>query len=217
MDLKTLLLSNLKKKSISNVRLSECSDARYIQPRRVFFSENGVEKSWEVVGAYDSVATLIYHREKESFVLVRQFRPAVFLKKQGFGVGDFLESSLVLEENEFDGYTYELCAGIIDKKKSVAEIAAEEILEECGYKVSIDRLEKITSFYTSVGFAGSRQCMFFVELGEEDRVSEGGGIELEDIEVIYLPKKLALEFIYNESYPKTSGVLFAILWYFSNQ
>ena len=44
------------------------------------------------------------------------------------------------------GLTYELCAGIVDKKKSVAEIAQEEILEECGYKVQADSLQRITGY-----------------------------------------------------------------------
>jgi 8-oxo-dGTP pyrophosphatase MutT (NUDIX family) len=32
-------------------------------------------------------------------------------------------------------FTTELCAGIVDKSKSLEEIACEEILEECGYNV----------------------------------------------------------------------------------
>lgn len=42
------------------------------------------------------------------------------------------------------GFTYELCAGIIDKEKPVADIATEELLEECGYQVNADCLEEIT-------------------------------------------------------------------------
>ena len=44
------------------------------------------------------------------------------------------------------GITLELCAGIVDKKKSLAEIAVEEILEECGYKVDPEKLEYIIQF-----------------------------------------------------------------------
>lgn len=42
------------------------------------------------------------------------------------------------------GFTYELCAGLVDKQKSVAEIAIEELMEECGYAVTEDCLEEIT-------------------------------------------------------------------------
>ena len=41
------------------------------------------------------------------------------------------------------GVTVELCAGIIDKDKPREEIAQEEILEECGYNVPVEKLEKI--------------------------------------------------------------------------
>lgn len=44
------------------------------------------------------------------------------------------------------GYTLELCAGIVDKNKSLAEIAAEEVFEECGYKVALEKLEYIIQF-----------------------------------------------------------------------
>jgi UDP-sugar diphosphatase len=44
------------------------------------------------------------------------------------------------------GFTLELCAGIVDKKKTLAEIAAEEVLEECGYKVDPDKLEHVIQF-----------------------------------------------------------------------
>ncbi len=44
------------------------------------------------------------------------------------------------------GFTLELCAGIVDKKKTLAEIAAEEVLEECGYKIDPDKLEYIIQF-----------------------------------------------------------------------
>ena len=44
------------------------------------------------------------------------------------------------------GVTHELCAGIVDKEKPLVEIAQEEILEECGYKVELSKIERISSF-----------------------------------------------------------------------
>lgn len=43
------------------------------------------------------------------------------------------------------GITYELCAGIVDKDTSLEQIAQAELLEECGYKVPLDKLERICS------------------------------------------------------------------------
>ena len=44
------------------------------------------------------------------------------------------------------GFTLERCAGIVDKKKSLSEIAAEEVFEECGYQVDPEKLEYVIQF-----------------------------------------------------------------------
>lgn len=43
-------------------------------------------------------------------------------------------------------FTNELCAGIVDKSKPLIEIAREEVLEECGYNVPIERIEHVLSY-----------------------------------------------------------------------
>jgi len=144
------------------------------------------------------VAILIYNRDQNSFVLVKQFRPPVFLKDE-------------------KGFTYELCAGITDKESTLEQIAIEEILEETGYKVGPEALEKITSFYTAVGFAGSQQTLFFAEVRDAQQVEEGGGVDLEEIEVVHLPLKEAEKMMYDESLPKTPGLMFGFLWFFQKK
>lgn len=44
------------------------------------------------------------------------------------------------------GYALGSFAGIIDKKKPMAEIVREEILEECGFSVPISKIERVTSY-----------------------------------------------------------------------
>ena len=180
---------------IEHFKLQPLEDAKFIKTSFATYEQNGKAKSWEIVEAHDSVAILIYHREKNAFILVKQFRPAVFLNNQ-------------------DGMTIELCAGIVDKKLSLVEIAMEEIEEECGYRVPVDSIEKITSFHTSVGFAGSKQMLYYVEVDESMKVSEGGGVDDEQIEVIILPLSNAKALIYDESIAKTPGLMFAFMWYF---
>lgn len=80
---------------------------------------------------------------KKGFLLVKQFRIPVYLNDKSIK------------------YTYELCAGLVDKNKSIEEIAVEEIDEECGYKVKIEDLKKITSFFTNVGVSGAKQHLFY--------------------------------------------------------
>ena len=163
----------------------------------MFYVQNSVEKRWDIVDTHNSVAILLYHKDLDSFVFVKQFRPSIYLKNK-------------------DGFTYELCAGIVDKNKTLIEIAKEEILEETGYDVPLEKMEKISSFYTAVGFAGGRQTLYYAVLDDSMKVSEGGGIDNEDIEVIYLKKEDTLEFMFDESIATTSGLMFALMWYFRN-
>ncbi len=179
---------------IERFRTEPLKEAHYVHAHLARYTQNGVEKSWEVVEAHDSVAVLIYHTQKEAFVLVRQFRPAVYM-------------------HDGKGVTIELCAGIADKALPPVQIAVEEIEEECGYSVPLEAMERITSFYTSVGFAGSRQTLFYAEVDESMHTSEGGGIDDEEIEVLYLPVNEAMRFLYDESIAKTPGLMFAFMWW----
>ncbi|SFV66434.1 Uridine diphosphate glucose pyrophosphatase [hydrothermal vent metagenome] len=181
---------------IKHFTLQPLKNAKFIKSSLATYEQNGKEKSWEIVAAHDSVAILIYHKEKNAFILVKQFRPAVYL-------------------NNNDGLTIELCAGIVDKKLSLVEIAMEEVEEECGYRVGVEKIEKITSFYTSVGFAGTKQMLYYVEVDENMKVSEGGGVDDEQIEVVTLPVYEAKTLIYDERIAKTPGLMFAFMWWFN--
>jgi len=183
---------------IDNFTLHPLTKPRYIKASLATFRQDGMAKDWEVVEAHDSVAILIYHTEHDAFVLVKQFRPAVYL-------------------NNRDGMTVELCAGLVDKDLTLEAIAREEILEECGYDVPLEGVKKITSFHTSVGFAGSKQTLYYAEVDESMHVNEGGGIDQEQIEVIELPLAEAEAFIYNEHIAKTPGLMFAFLWWIKRQ
>ncbi len=184
--------------NIDNITLEPCSDSAFVKLERMHYTQGGENRSWDLAQVHDSVAVLIYHKSKDAFVIVKQFRPPVYLKND-------------------DGFTYELCAGIVDKKLSLVEIAQEEIEEETGYAVSTDRIEKITSFYTAVGFAGAKQELYYVVIDEEDRVGNGGGVDVEAIEVVYLPVDKAKRFIFDESIVKTPGIMFAVTWWFSER
>ena len=183
---------------IESITMQPCGESAYVKLERMHYVQGGEKKSWDVAQVHDSVAVLLYHRDRDAFVLVKQFRPAVYLKNE-------------------DGFTHELCAGIVDKEKPLEEIAREEIHEECGYDVAAQEIEKITSFYTSVGFAGARQTLFYAEVDESMKVHEGGGVDVEAIEVVYLPKYEAGEFILDESRAKTPGLMFAFMWFFERE
>lgn len=173
---------------------------RFIFPYEIIYNQDGKKKRWEMVEAHSSVSVLLYHTQKDGFILVKQLR-----------------IPLLLNNDDTDGFTYELCAGIVDKNLSLEMIAKEEILEECGYDVAVESIKKITSFYTSVGFSGAKQTLFYCEVDESMRKNGGGGIDDESIEVIFLPQKEAKKFMFDEQYKKTPGLLAAFFWFFEKK
>ena len=180
---------------IENFSLSPLIEPNFVKTALATYKQNGIQKAWEIVQSHDSVAILIYHKEQKSFVLVKQFRPPVYHRNG-------------------DGMSVEMCAGLIDKEKSLEQIAQEEIEEECGFAVPLDSIERITKVLSAVGTSGSSQVIYYVEVDESMRVGEGGGIEDEQIEVIYLPLDETRTFMYDESIGKTVGLLFAFMWWF---
>ena len=184
---------------IKNLEISELSNSKFIHPVKVSFNLNGKDKTWEAVSSHDSVAILLYHQEKNAFLLVKQFRAPVYLN-------DINKT-----------YTYELCAGLVDKDKSLIEIAKEEIDEECGYDVALSDIQKVTSFFTNVGISGGCQHLFFAKINESMKIHEGGGINDEQIELHFLPIEKSDELIFDESKAKTPGLMFSFYWFLKNQ
>jgi nudix-type nucleoside diphosphatase (YffH/AdpP family) len=187
----------MAKDTIDSVQ--ELRDPLFVKPIKINYTQKNCKKSWEAVLSHNSVSTLLWHREQDTFVLVKQLRPAI------------------LNADGNDGYTYELCAGIIDKHASDEQIAKEEILEECGYDVPVENLERVSKFYPAVGITGAYQKLYYAELDESMKVNEGGGLHEEEIEVIYLPVKEAKQFLFDENAKKAPGLMFAFYWFFENK
>ena len=184
---------------IEDLKISPLKETNYIKPLKVNFTLNGIKKSWEAVRSHDSVAVLLYHQEKRAFLFVKQFRIPVYLNDNNIK------------------YTYELCAGLVDKDKSIEEIAIEEIDEECGYKVELENLQKITSFFTNVGISGAKQYLFFATICENQKLHSGGGINDEQIELYFLNVDDIDNFIFDETKAKTPGLIFSLYWFLKNQ
>lgn len=191
-----ILRSKSLQVEITDFRTFELKDTKYIHPYRISYVQNGKRREWEAVKSHDSVAILLYHEPKDSFLLVKQFRPPVYMNDR---------TKL---------FTYELCAGIMDKNKDIAVIAQEEIDEECGFHVPVENLRQITSFYNNVGVSGSRQYLFYATIDDTMKIHEGGGVHTEQIELFYLPVKDSKHFMYDQTKAKTPGLMFAFYWFF---
>jgi UDP-sugar diphosphatase len=55
--------------------------------------------------------------------------------------------------------------------------------------------------------------MFYTEVDDSMRVSSGGGVDTEDIELVYLAIDQIEKYVWDESVPKPSGLLLALLWF----
>ncbi|KAM7019971.1 uridine diphosphate glucose pyrophosphatase NUDT14 isoform X1 [Ammospiza nelsoni] len=212
--------------AIEELAVQPCTSSLYLRPFRLSYRQNGTKKFWDFMRTHDSVSILIFNTSRQCFVVVKQFRPAVYMceierhQPQVFENQD--KESFPSLENPLPavvGVTYELCAGIVDKPGlSLEEIACEEVLEECGYRVSTADLRRITSYRSGVGVTGSRQTLFYAEVNDQMRTSGGGGQpeEGELIEVVEIPLGESMKFAYDETFPKTMGVIFSFMWFHNN-
>jgi len=88
---------------------------------------------------------------------------------------------------------------------------------ECGYDVPLEYIERLTSFYTAVGFAGSVQTLYYARVNESMRVNNGGGVGVEMIEVVEIPVNDAKAFSMDETKAKTPGLMFGFGWFLENR
>jgi len=179
-------------------KIDELTNPKYIKPMKIDYTYKGKKKVWEAVLSHDSVSIILYNKDKDALVVVKQIRIPV------------------LNANKTNGETHELCAGIVDKNKPKVHIIKEEVFEECGYDIDVATIKKITSFYTSVGISGAKQTLYYAECDETMKVNRGGGLDEEDIEVIYIPVNKAKEFMFDPNYQKTPGLIMGFYWFFDN-
>lgn len=108
---------------------------------------------------------LLYNREKKTVILTRQFRFPTFVNGN--------ESGLLIET----------CAGLLDNDHPEDAIR-RETEEETGYKVKDVR--KVFEAYMSPGSVTEILYFFVAEYFDENKVSDGGGVdhEQENIEVL---------------------------------
>jgi GDP-mannose pyrophosphatase NudK len=86
----------------------------------------------------------------------------------------------------------ETCAGLLDKD-SAHECIRREVEEETGY--AIKDVTKIMEAYMSPGSVTELLYFFTGEYSRNSKVSDGGGVDNEDIEVIEMPFAEALAMI----------------------
>ncbi|MDV5357627.1 GDP-mannose pyrophosphatase NudK [Kosakonia sp. SMBL-WEM22] len=128
----------------------------------------------EVYDRGNGATIMLYNREKQSVVLIRQFRIASWVNGN--------ESGMLIEA----------CAGLLDDDEPEVCIRKEAI-EETGYLVG--EVRKVFELYMSPGGVTEIVHFFVAEYSDAQRANSGGGVEDEDIEVLELPFEQALAMV----------------------
>ncbi|KAK9876525.1 hypothetical protein WA026_013899 [Henosepilachna vigintioctopunctata] len=196
---------------ISNVEVKPLEQSIYVKPMRMLFEENGKKRDWDLIAVHDSVAIIIYNITRNTLVLVKQFRPAVYYSQIPH---EDRKSTIDTEKYPAElGMAIELCAGIIDKKLPVVAIAREEILEETGYSVTDSQIEFVSSYISGVGASSSLQTLFYCEVTDEMKVSQGGGVDDEFIEIIEMTVEEMRKYISGRNIKSPPSFMFAMYWF----
>lgn len=148
------------------------SDAWYVLRRATFDYRHG-DGTWSTQQreAYDrgnGAAILLYHPERRTVLLTRQFRYPTYANGNP------------------DGMLIEVAAGLLDDDDPETAIR-REAAEETGHTVGA--VQHVFEAYMSPGSVTEKLHFYAATYGDGTRTSHGGGIagEGEDIEVVELP------------------------------
>lgn len=195
------------------------ADSPYVKPFRMYYTQNGVAKNWDLLKVHDSVTIIIFNRSTQRLVFVKQFRPAVYYGLLADANGRIEQPIDVARYPASLGVTVELCAGIVDKTKPFVEIAREEVLEECGYDVPVDAIEEIMTYRSGVGASGALQKLYYCEVTDEMRTAQGGGgVDDELIECVDVSVEEARRLVSKgANNPSPPSFLLGVLWFLANR
>ena len=135
-----------------------------------------VQHKREVYDRGNGATVLLYNSQKQSVVLVRQFRVATWVNGNA------------------DGMLIETCAGLLDDDEP-EDCIRKEAIEETGYQVK--NVRKVFQLYMSPGGVTEIVHFFIAEYDDSLRENAGGGVEDEAIDVLELPFSQALTMIQN--------------------
>jgi len=128
------------------------------------FNSNTVEVERLSFERGDSVAIVLYEKDSDSLLFVKQFRyPTV---------------------KATNGWILELPAGSLEAEDTGLERVKKEMEEEIGY--TLNEVEFISSFFVSPGGSSERILLYFSVVDSKNKTFTGGGnkFEKEDIQLV---------------------------------
>lgn len=165
---------------VKNVKKVLLSDNWYTLNKIVFDYQmpNGdwVKQEREAYDRGNGAAVMLYNKEKQTVVLVSQFRMPTYLNGN--------ESGMLIEA----------CAGLLDGDDPETCVI-KEAEEESGFRVS--KVEKVFESYMSPGAVTEVLYFYIAAYDDGNKVSLGGGLaeEQEDITVLEVDFEKALTMI----------------------
>merc|ERR1719273_1011461 len=107
---------------------------------------------------------------------------------------------------------------MIDKKdKTPLEIARSEVLEECGYDVPLHNFKHVLTFLSGVGVNGENMHLYFAQVTDDMRVSDGGGLEIEGemIDVVEMSIQDAEAYLSRKEVKSPLFTIYGLSWFLS--
>jgi ADP-ribose pyrophosphatase len=187
---------NNKKKVVIKKEKSLLDDYFKVDEAFLVFQKNDGSMSKEIrrlnFKREDSSCALLYNKEKNSLLLVNQFRYPSFTKGEG--------------------YLSELPAGIIENNDNPEETIVRELVEETGYEIKIPTL--LYCFFPSPGISSERCFLYYAEVIDKDKKQAGGGLasENEDIETMWISRNQVRE-VLNKGDIKDAKTIIALQWF----
>lgn len=142
---------------------------------------------------WDAVAVLVYHTERDAYILVKQMRyPPT--------------------HHGIDPWLTEIVAGGISPGEDEEAAGIREVVEEIGYRPR--SMQRIMRFYVSPGIMSERITLFYAEVNEALKLHNGGGLlqEDEDIQLVWVPKSKAMEWLSQQAIGDAKTTI-ALLWH----
>lgn len=207
---------------LANVEFDDyIPSSKYVNLSRITFTRGDKVIKWDLSIRPNSVACVIYHRDKNALLFVKQFRPAIFVAKIRSLPENVGKVSAEIDWSKYPtsmAHTIELCAGLIDKT-NLSDVGhmREEIEEECGYQVKESDIRLLKRYITGIGLSGAIQMLYYTEVDESMKVSEGGGIDTEKIEKVFMGLDEAKDYIEKTELMSAPGLLYGLCWFFTNK
>jgi nudix-type nucleoside diphosphatase (YffH/AdpP family) len=148
----------------------------------------------EVFERGEASAILLYRRDAEKLVFVRQFRMPVHLWHE-------------------DGLMLEVAAGGMERGESPCDAAIRECREETGYAPSA--AVHVVTMHPSPAAVKERLHLFFAEVSDGERPGSGGGVaeEHEDVETVELAVPAVREMLARGEF-RDGKTIILLQWFF---